>query len=283
MNEPDYSLGCRLPSDTWVALNRTEVFSHPELMRYVSPFPPTELMQSVSGLVSQSDFASHGADFYVALSKDSPKPLSEFTSILDFGCGVGRLSRLFKGHPGRIAGCDIDHRHVSWMQGAIDFMDAKLSSVTPPIPYVNDEFECVISISIFTHLNEKSQDEFLAELARVCQPNGTLMLTIHGETALKRAIEEPVIRNMIAVDDVRFEQAQKEFADGRHAFILQQGHLTTTSGSTGKVIEEPFEYGITFIPASYIESHWSKWFSIEKHVPGSLHNFQDLLVLTPKK
>jgi len=287
MTDIDYGLGCRLPLDQWVWLNRTGVFDDPTLRKFVSPFPPPELMENVSGLTSERDFASHGADFFIALSEASPRPLTEYGSILDFGCGCGRLARMFKGHPHKVAGCDIDRRHVDWVNRSLGHVQAKLSSVRPPIPYDDDEFDAVISISSFTHLNESAQDEFLSELHRVCQPNGTLFLTVHGQKALSRAINEQPIRDMIAVPDEPFRRAQALFAQGKHAFILQQGHLTTVdrdaSSSSGRLIDEPFEYGITFIPEPYIREHWGKWFHVLDYRHGGIHAFQDIVVLTPKK
>jgi SAM-dependent methyltransferase len=247
-------------------------------------------MQNTSGITSEANFASHGADFWIALSQASPGPLSEIASILDFGCGCGRLARMFKGHPGRIAGCDIDQRHVEWCSGALEYMETKLSAVRPPIPFADDEFSAVISISVFTHLNESSSAQFLQELARVCRPDGMLFLTIHGRRALDRAISEPPIRAMLDVREDLFQAARQAFSKGRHAFILQQGHLTTVRKKT--VLERllnrggdshSFEYGITFIPEDHVRTKWSKWFDVVDYRVGALHDFQDVVVLRPKK
>jgi SAM-dependent methyltransferase len=285
----DYSLGCQLPVDEWVHLNRTAVFNNPALRDYVSPFPPKALMQNTTGLTDESDFASHGADFWIAFSEASPKPLSAFASILDFGCGCGRLARMFKGHPGNIVGCDIDYRHIAWCTAALEYMETKLSSVRPPIPFADNEFEAVISLSVFTHLNESSQDQFLQELARVCRPAGFLFLTIHGNRALNRAVSEPSIKAMLNMQEDLFMAARKRFAEGQHAFIMQQGHLTTVGKPTlkglltDKVISDPFEYGITFIPENYVRTHWTEWFDMVDYRVGALHDFQDIVVLKPKK
>ena len=40
----DYQLGCQLPTEAWIQLNRSLVFSDPSLAQFVSPFPPQELM-----------------------------------------------------------------------------------------------------------------------------------------------------------------------------------------------------------------------------------------------
>jgi SAM-dependent methyltransferase len=293
MKSIEYELGCRLPINDWVWLNREGVFQTPSLRQYVSPFPPVELMHNVSGLQNESDFASHGADFFLALSVASPIALTEYRRILDFGCGCGRLTRMFKGHPSRISACDVDGRHVKWVDQNLSYVEVRQTSVYPPLPYDDNEFDAIVSISVFTHLGEKSQDEFLAELHRISSRTGFLFLTVHGACALKRALNEPQILAMIAVDERLFQAARYAFAEGQHAFILQQGHLTSSrktllrrffSRITGQcVIDEPFEYGITFIPESYIRQRWAKWFDVVDYRSGAIHSFQDIVVLRPRK
>jgi nucleoside-diphosphate-sugar epimerase/SAM-dependent methyltransferase len=283
----DDQVGCRRPLEEWLSLNRVEVFQDPSLRDQVSPFPPAELMSSVSGLTREEDFAAHGTDIYRALSLASDVAITEYKSILDFGCGCGRLARMFKGHPHKTSGCDIDARHIKWIKDALPYMNAKVSRVTPPIPFPDNEFDAVISISIFTHLTEKSQDAFLSELHRVCRPGGRLFLTVHGARALERAVNEPAIRTMLAIDDDQFERVRKDFISDRHAFALQFGHLTTVSATgavlPGKEISEAFEYGISFTTESYIRAHWSKWFEVLSICHGAIHDFQDIVVLAPRK
>jgi SAM-dependent methyltransferase len=289
-----YEQGCQMPLEQWVWLNRSGIFEDPDLRRYVAAFPPSDLMQNVSGLTSEQDFASHGADLFVALSKASPKALTEYRNILDFGCGCGRLARMFKGHPHKVSGCDLDRRHIEFINARLDFMHASVSSVSPPLPYRSNHFDAVISISVFTHLNEDSQDEFLAELRRISVPGAYLFVTVHGERALQRAQAEKGIWEMISVDRLGFDLALRAFGEGKHGFILQHGHLTRMPSNDSWVSRakrslfgsgrlEPFEYGITFIPENYIRSHWSRWFEIAAYHHGAIHDFQDIVVMTPVK
>ena len=76
----DFKLGCQLSINDWTWLNRTGVFEN-DALRERSPFPPRDLMYNVSGLNSEQDFASHGADFYCALLEASTAP-SEYRRIL---------------------------------------------------------------------------------------------------------------------------------------------------------------------------------------------------------
>ncbi len=290
MNEVDYSLGCRLSFKDWAWLNHVGAFEKPDLGSYIAPFPPQELMYNVSGLQSEKDFASHGVDLFEAYSQASPIPLTEYQSFLDFGCGCGRLARMFKGHPYKVIGCDIDSRHVKWVNDNLNYMTGVLTSVNPPLPFSDKEFDGILANSVFTHLNETSQDKFLRELNRICVPNGYLMLSVHGARALERAVNEEMIRNMINVEEKLFQKAYDAFYKNQYAFILQEGHLTTYSNekkmrieSTQGIIEEPFEYGITFIPEAYIRKHWSRWFEIVDYCYGAIHSWQDIIVLKPKK
>ncbi|MGH8028883.1 MAG: class I SAM-dependent methyltransferase [Arenimonas sp.] len=284
--KPDYSLGCRLPVADWAELNRDRIFERPALARFVAPFPPPALMRITVGVALEKQFANHCATMWEVLSAASPTPLAQYDSVLDFGCGSGRLARMFKGFAGRLAGCDIDPRMVAWCASSLDYMDARVSHAQPPTPFADAGFAAIISISIFTHLTEASQDAFLAELARISRPDGLLFLTTHGDRALARALAEPDIRAMLDVDDVAFARARADFAAGRHAFVLQPGvHLTTLVDDrllTGKTIAEPYEYGIALFPEAYVRSHWSRWFEIVDYRSGAIHDFQDIVVLRPR-
>jgi glycosyltransferase involved in cell wall biosynthesis/SAM-dependent methyltransferase len=283
---PDYELGCQLPLEEWLWLNRVGAFESPALRRYVSPFPPIELMRNVSGLSSERDFASHGSDLFAALTEASDRPLSAYKRVLDFGCGCGRLARMFKGHPHEVHGCDIDKRHVKWIDENLDHMVAAVSRPTPPLPYASGLFDVIIAISVFTHLTEQSEQLFLGELHRIAAAAGRLFLTVHGARALERALSEKAILSMLNVPRSALEAARERFETGQHAFILQRGHLTTggkVRANRAAVIEEPYEYGITFVPEAHVLTRWSKWFTVLDHHSGAIHDFQDIVVLAPKE
>ncbi len=266
----DYFRGCTMNAPLWADLNRRIAFERPELARHVAPFPPTELMQNVSGLTVDSDFAAHGAHFWEMFSLLLPRPISSYSPILDFGCGCGRLARMFKGHPGEVHGCDIDARHVSWVRDNLDFVRTLQTQPNEPVAYPDAKFELLLAVSVFTHLSEATQDLLLSEMARIVRPGGTLLLTTHGERAMQRVIDEDRIYRMLDVDAGLFAEAQRTFDAGRLAFIPQRGHLTSAR----------FQYGITFTPDCYVHEHWGRWFKVEKIASGAIHSFQDVVVLT---
>ncbi len=293
----DYGLGCRLNVEDWVWLNRTGIFEDPALRKYVSPFPPPKLMHSVSGVENERDFASHGIDLFLALTQASPFPLMQYKKLLDFGCGCGRLARMFKNRPYELFGCDVNGLHVDWINDNLELMKAARCFIHQPLPYQNDSFDGIISISVFTHLNEINQNRYLAELHRVSQTGARLFLTVHGSRALERAVTEECIRDVLSVEEQPFQQACARFLEGHHAFIFQNHFLATQpslswrvknflmplTGRTGVPIPTILEYGITFTPEAYIRSHWTRWFEVQDFRPAAIHDFQDIVVLSPKK
>ncbi|MCP2086969.1 UNVERIFIED_ORG: SAM-dependent methyltransferase [Paraburkholderia sediminicola] len=262
-------IGMRMPTEDWLDLNGRLMFELPELSKHVAPFPPPHLMQNVSGLTSQADFAAHGVTIYRAIQDASPNPLIVYRSILDFGCGCGRLARLFKGHPGKFTGCDVDGRHVDWINGHLSHMTAVQTQPNAALPFPDAAFDAVIGISVFSHLDEESQKLYLAELARVSTNGAYLFLSIHGERAMQRAINEDRIYKMLEVPEIDLRNAATGMHEGRHNFIIQKnGHLTS----------DDYRYGITFIPASYIRRTWNELFDVVDIVSGAIHDFQDIVV-----
>jgi ubiquinone/menaquinone biosynthesis C-methylase UbiE len=59
--------------------------------------------------------------------------------------------------------------------------------VTPPLEYEDSKFDFVYALSVFTHLDETLQFQWLLELRRVLRPEGILILTVYNE---KQELEE---------------------------------------------------------------------------------------------
>jgi SAM-dependent methyltransferase len=235
-----------------------------------SPFPPPHLMQIVAGTDSSADFAQHGKDIYQALSGVSPKPLMEFGSILDFGVGCGRLARMFGGFRGRYVGVDIDKRLVEWVAGALPYVHAVATEPNRSIA-LDEQFEAIISVSVFSHLDDRTHLFYLSELRRLAMPGGYLFLTVHGERALQRAEQSPEMFRLLGIPMSGIAQSRESFTHGNgYNFVLQSDvHLTADN----------YQYGITFISADYIQNEWAQLFEIVHIASGAIHDFQDIVVL----
>jgi SAM-dependent methyltransferase len=236
----------------------------------LAAFPPPELMQETTGLTDPLHFAQHGVHFLEQLEAACPGHLADFESILDFGCGVGRVARLFKGFKGRYTGVDVVDKNVQWINEALPHASARVSIPQAPLPFPDASFDCIISVSVFTHMNEADQKFYLSELQRVSKPGATLLLTTHGQRALHRALSEEFIFNLIQcpIEDLRSASTILQAGLG-FKFILQAGHLTT----------KDYDYGITFIGSDYINEVWSEYFDVLAISTGAIHDFQDIVSL----
>ncbi len=119
--------------DDWLDFNLTAVGTAGE--SGLAAFPPRELMYVTTGLTDPADFATHGVHFARELEQATPTELKKFASILDFGCGVGRLARLFKGFAGSYAGVDVDAKTVAWVADSLPYVSAHLNIARQPLPF----------------------------------------------------------------------------------------------------------------------------------------------------
>ena len=271
-NADALALGIHGPLGPWLEFNRRGAFETPGGLAMVAPFPPADRMSITTGLTDPRDFASHGYDVLKALSEASPRAIDQFESILDFGVGAGRLARMFKGYRGRYTGCDVDAENIRWLSRGLTYVDARHTLPRQALPFPVSDFDLIVSISVFSHMNERDQDFYLAELARVARPQATLMLTVHGERALRRAETEPGIFKMLSIPTASVPATRGVFPAPGFNFILQQGHLTSAT----------YEYGITFISEHYIRERWSRHFDVVEVRSGAIHDFQDIVVLSAR-
>jgi SAM-dependent methyltransferase len=266
----DPRLGIGGPLDPWCQYNLKTAFESEDNLKFVAPFPPAKLMFATTGLTKNWEFSSHGVDILRALTQVSPVALAGVGTLLEFGVGVGRLARMFKGFRGRYVGADIDKRNVSWLAKAMPEFDAVRTAPRKPLPFDDETFEAIVSVSVFTHMTRADHLFYLDELRRVAKPGAYIFLTVHGERALSRATSEEKIFKMLSVERAELQKAQESFArdDGYH-FVQQGGHLTSTD----------YTYGMTFISDRYIRRVWNGFFEILDINMGAIHNFQDIVVM----
>jgi SAM-dependent methyltransferase len=116
------------------------------------------------------------------LLRDVGTEISAVESLLDWGCGCGRVLRHWSRLTATgVAGCDIDERMVEWCAANLPFADVRVTGLEPPLPYPDFSFGLVYAFSVFTHLSEHLQQAWIAESRRVLQPGGHLLFSTLGE------------------------------------------------------------------------------------------------------
>ena len=103
-------------------------------------------------------------------------------SVLDWGCGVGRLTAHFirQWPHARVAGNDIDAANIAWCASSLGERFT-VCPLWPPTTYDDASFDGVFGVSVMTHLPAEAQAAWLGELARILRPGGVALLTFAGQ------------------------------------------------------------------------------------------------------
>lgn len=238
--------------------------------------PPPEVYQH-SNTGGERGYLWTGGNTFNMLHRvleSSGVDLASIQSILDFGCGPARGLRLFSRFlpDVRLAGTDVDEVAIEWCRQNFGAAEFQVNAELPPCAFEDDAFDLIYSVSVFSHLSRRSQDAWLPELARISAPGATLVLTVHGPHAAKRALECEAELNLLAIEREELEEAAERMADTGFAFVPQPGgHLTTDL------------YGVTFVSRKHVESVWTEWFEIDDIHVAAQDDWQDAVVLRARR
>jgi SAM-dependent methyltransferase len=188
--------------------------------------------------------------------------------MLDFGCGPGRVGACITSFHRdlRYTGVDIDWPNIQWAIANIGRRSESrsrffTSNLEPPLPFADKSFDLVYSNSVFTHLHEIGQFEWLEELARVSRPGAVLVLTTHGPTYLAYAYRR------CGIDFIN-RTIEAGFTD-----LGRNRDLDTVFGENDFYIN-------TVHSLEYVRSKWTLDGQFEiAHVEEGLFGYQDAIVL----
>lgn len=190
------------------------------------------------------------------------RSLGELGRIYDFGCGCGRISLpLVKIAPAaNLTATDADVEATNWLRGRLPSANIAANGALPPLPFADDSFDLIIGWSVVTHLPEDYQDAWLAELARVLTPGGTMLLTVHGPTHFE-IIDAP-------------EDDPNRTALSEKGFVYFENHGP----------DSPFApyYQTTYHHPDYIRDHWSQWVEVVDILPGAARPSHDMVITRPR-
>ena len=235
--------------------------------------PPPKLRAMVAGTDDAAWFLESGRrsveDLMRALAAVG-RTVDSFIDVLDFGCGCGRMSRWLVDHPGiRITGIDVDAPMIEWCAAHLAGGRFEVNDGLPPTKYADDSFDLVVNHSVFTHLNDTYQDRWLQELSRITRPDGVLVLSFSGETAFRQHEE-----TIAAID--------ADIAAQERAHLDEHGILYVTD-PVHKDLGFPGFYFATFHKPTYVLEHWQQWLELLAYIPRNNLDFQDAVVMRPRR
>jgi ubiquinone/menaquinone biosynthesis C-methylase UbiE len=103
------------------------------------------------------------------------------TKILDWGCGTSRVLRHVDDDKYLKFGVDYNDKSIEYNQKKIKNASFAKCRVNPPLPFEDSFFDAVYSISVFTHLSERTIESWLGEMHRVIRNGGLHIFTVNGD------------------------------------------------------------------------------------------------------
>lgn len=99
--------------------------------------------------------------------------LSAETKILDIGCGT--LGNFWEFNSKSYNGIDISKKAISTLSARIDG-SYKLYDVCKGLPYEDDFFDYIVSVSFFHHLNNAQANKLISQIKRVLKKEGKIFI-----------------------------------------------------------------------------------------------------------
>jgi SAM-dependent methyltransferase len=157
------------------------------------PIPPPKLIVLVTGSADTAWYTEGGRlgiESICGVLRDAGVSPADFRSILDFGCGCGRVIRRWRSiTPAVLYGTDYNPQLVEWCRHNLPFANFQSNTLEPQLNYVDQQFEFAYALSVFTHMPENLQKPWMNELWRVLRPGGYLLMTTQGQEFLPKLNE----------------------------------------------------------------------------------------------
>jgi len=208
------------------------------------PVPPSSLRYLVAGEEDINWFlhaGKLGAETVIGLLESNNIKLDSESRVLDFGCGCGRVIRHFKDVLFKLYGTDCNNFAIQWCNNYLDFGSFQSNKLSPPLNYDDNSFELIYAFSIFTHLSESLQFEWIEEFKRILKPSGYLLISVHGDTFLE-------------INPILDSNEMKQYKKGN--LITKQAEQVGSN------------FCNVFHPKEYVTSVLAKDFTLVQFVPG---------------
>lgn len=237
---------------------------YPDDRRYPG-LPDADRMFRVMGATSTTQFLLGGFSDFNKFKRLLPAigagDVSERQRVLDWGVGCGRVARYFSAVPGiEFFGADIDADNVDWCSRNLPGR-YRAVPLRPPAPFDAGSFDLIYGISVLTHLHERDQRAWLAELDRLAAPGAIVLLSFHGTTVANYAgLPLPAL-------------------DAYLATVARDGFVVTSANDQIRnFIDEPEYYVNVAHSEDYVRRVWGEYFDVVDTIPGMTAT-HDLAVL----
>lgn len=186
--------------------NRNFTKKYPDFL-----IPPNSILFETGNVQYSSYFQSGreaAAEIHALCLLFGSRPVE---TILDWGCGTGRVTRHLANYfpEASITGIDANPACIDWLQHNIPHIDWQLGSYQWVNKISSNSFDLIIALSVLTHLPASEQQHWLEQLHSRLHTNGLIWLSTHGSTYYHQLTSK------------------------QHAELLEKGMLTLGSNQEG--------------------------------------------------
>lgn len=179
---------------------------------------------------------------FEAALQSNGRSLKNVTSVLEFGCGAGRLlehvDKLVSGV--RISGCDVLRKSLDICKRKIPHGHFWNNQARPPLECSAEQFDLIYSYSVFTHLSEDNHIAWLRELARLLKPGGAMLHTTKSYAFVRRA----ATFSPQSLEKYQLPEPAEEFIKISRPYYYVMDNKSMP------------EYGLTIISKEYAQDKW---------------------------
>lgn len=261
----------------------TNGYDNNAIVRQILPGMPDEQTQlnftGRSGHLALADAFAVYKLFKDILARNS-KNLSECSTVLDFGCGWGRIIRFFLKdvEESVLWGIDCYKEMIDLCEEQNLRCNFETIKPMPPTRFASDMFDLIYLYSVFSHLSEEAHLAWLKEFKRMLKPGGMLIATTRSRSFIDQCV------NLSHREDLTtwqrgpaaaFTDPVKDLTD------YNAGKFVHSATGGGGVLDKSF-FGESCIPKKYVEDNWTKFFSQVGYIYVEEHQSFDQDVIFAK-
>ncbi len=246
-------------------------------------FPDEQVQREIHG--HAGEVSLHEAHTFFrevkAYAAYAGRPVAPHRRLLDFGCGWGRVLRLFMKdiEPANLFGVDSTSRFLLDARRCNPALAFLPCGKVPPTIMAPESLDYVISWSVFSHLDEFYATRWIEEFQRLLKPGGLVMLTTQSRRFIQFCAEMRVRRaSGIRLEHPWYEVCADSFPDESQANSRYEAGLFLHS-STDQAPNEAAHYGEAIIPRGYVAKQWGSMFRLIDFVDNAVRLPQALIVL----
>ncbi len=246
-----------LDENGWIELIRRSADAPTIDGMHMPLFPPADVQRRFVGSAGR-DALHEAVAFYRVVKRAAERfsrPIMPSTRVLDFGCGWGRMIRLFLRDvaPENLVGCDVLPEMIEMCRNLNLRATFEVNPPEPPTAFADGSFDVIYAYSVLSHLSESLHVQWVREFKRLLRPNGILVATTHSRRFIEFCAE---LRGNQEFSSPWHAALARSFLDTRAtlaAYDAGEFVYAPTSGGDGLPAER---YGEAVVSPQYVRATW---------------------------